>query len=79
MDAAALHLDQRDEHDPVNDENSWLRLDLERIVLISEMVLRSAEGNRRRPVDVSGDGGNGWNPLVDQAGTRSLESRCRTV
>jgi beta-galactosidase len=50
--------------------NAWLRVDLERILMITQTKLTfPTEGNWRYKVELSDDGENGWKLVVDQTQT----------
>ena len=50
------------------DTNAWLRVDLERILMLNEVKLTfPSEGNWRYKIEVSDDGVGGWKMVSDQA------------
>ena len=56
------------------DTNAWWRVDLERIVTVSEDSLTfPKEGNWRYRVELSDDGSSNWKLVVDQTQTASTE------
>ena len=49
------------------DTNAWLRVDLERIVIVNKTRLTfPTEGNWRYQIEISDDGENGWKMISDQ-------------
>ena len=49
------------------DTNAWWRVDMERLVTVSQTRLTfPAEGNWRYKIEISDDGNSGWKPVADQ-------------